>query len=242
MERAAAQADRARARRHREVERLERQREREQRADEKERQRLFHEHKEEEAEAHNRDLTETIEALGNLLQDALGLDCRLNFEALKTPLKMPEFEPKALGQVERAPEAKSYRPKPLGLIRRMIPGMKARYVRILKESQVKFDGEVGAYEEREKTRREAFQAARSRHEEKIKKLREKIAHQHAAIDAVKMDYEAGKENGVRLYCEAVLSHQSYPDGWPESFRVAFMSESKQLVVEYDFPDSTSPQR
>jgi restriction system protein len=32
-----------------------------------------------------------------------------------------------------------------------------------------------------------------------------------------------------------LSSQVYPDGWPESFKVAFVPESKQLVVEYDFP-------
>lgn len=32
-----------------------------------------------------------------------------------------------------------------------------------------------------------------------------------------------------------ISPSTYPDRWPDSFRVAFMSESEQLIVEYDFP-------
>jgi restriction system protein len=50
-----------------------------------------------------------------------------------------------------------------------------------------------------------------------------------------MGYEAGEKEGARQYCAAVLSSQSNREGWPDSFKIAFVPESKQLVVEYDFP-------
>ena len=40
---------------------------------------------------------------------------------------------------------------------------------------------------------------------------------------------------MRQYCETVLTAEAFPDGWPQSFKVAYVPESKQLVVEYDFP-------
>ncbi|MFZ0888387.1 MAG: restriction endonuclease [Candidatus Binataceae bacterium] len=94
---------------------------------------------------------------------------------------------------------------------------------------------MAAHGEREKARQVALQAARAEDEEKARKLQEKTARRHAEVDALRSDYEGGKKEGVRQYCEAVLSSQSNPDGWPESFKVAFVPQSKQVVVEYDLP-------
>jgi restriction system protein len=234
-ERAAKQVARERLRALREIERWQRERDRERLANEKERLRLFHLHNEEEAESHNRDLNKSVGELVNLLREVLGLDCRLDFNALKTPLQIPRFDPGALDRAEDAPRPENYRPKPMGLLARLLPRSKARYQVSLRQSRVRFDADLAAHREREKTRETALKAARQAHQEQALQIREKTARQHAAIDALKSDYQSGQRSGVQHYCEAVLSHQSNPNGWTDSFRIAFMPESKQLVVEYDLP-------
>jgi restriction system protein len=235
MQRAAEHASRAQARAAREVERSQRQRERERLANEKERLNLSHEHHEEEAESRNRDLGEAIKQVSNLLNDAVGLDHRLKFERLKAPLKRPEFDPGPLAQAEEPPRPENYRLKPPGFFARLIPGVQARHQLAIREARIRFDGDVTAHGEREKSRQVALYAARTEHEARVRTLEEKLARQHADIDALKSEYQAGSKEAVRQYCETVLSSQSNPDGWPQSFRIAFVPESKQVVVEYDFP-------
>jgi restriction system protein len=105
----------------------------------------------------------------------------------------------------------------------------------LRESRVRFDADVAAHRQRESSRQAALHAARQEHERSVQELEQKIARQHAEVEALQKGYEAGKKDSLRQYCEAVLSSQSNPEGWPETFKVAFVPESKQLVVEYDFP-------
>jgi restriction system protein len=235
MQRAAEQASRAQARAAREIERVQKQRERERHVNEKEELNLFHEHREEEVESRNRDLAEAIREVSNLLNDAVGHDHRLNFEKLKTPLKRPEFNPGVLGQAEEPPRPESYRPKAPGFFARLIPGIKARHQLALREARVKFDADVTAHREREKSRQLALPSAKKEHEERLRQLEQTIARQHAEIDALESEYAGGKKEAVRQYCEAVLSGQLNPDGWPQSFKIAFVPESKQVVVEYNFP-------
>ncbi len=235
MQRAAEQASRAQARAAREMERLQRQRERERIATEKERLLIFHEDQEQEAESRNSDLAQTIGRISKHLIEALGSDHRLDFESLKTPLKLPEFVPSALGEAEQAPRPENYLPKPPSLFARIFSKARVQHQQAIRESRVKFDADVAAHRDREKARQAALGVARAEHEEKVRKIREKTVRQNSAIDALRSDYENGKKEGLTQYCEAVLSGQSNPVGWPESLRIAYASESKQLVVEYDLP-------
>ena len=36
----------------------------------------------------------------------------------------------------------------------------------------------------------------------------------------------------------VLERSSYPEGFPQEFRTAYLPESKELVIEYELPDTT----
>lgn len=235
MQRASEQAARARARAAKEAEHLRQQRERQRLATEKEQIRLEHERKSEEAEAQNQRLSDTIKELSTLLLSALGREYCLNFEALKAPLRIPDFNPGSLNEPEDSPKPVNYRPNPPNLIARLIPGSKGRYQRALRESRSRFDADVASHAERENIRQAAFAAEKAKYEKKLRELKSEVSRQHAAVDEVKSSYEAGEKAGIEQYTEAVLSRLRNPDGWPDSFRTAFMPESKQLAVEYDFP-------
>src|SRR6266581_9161481 len=155
-QRVAEQASRVHARAAREIERLQKQRERERLANEKDQLRLFHEHHEEEAESRNRELVEAIRQVSSLLGDAVGVDHRLKFEELKAPPNRPEFNPGPLGQAEEPPRAENYLPHAPGFFARLIPGAKTRHELAIREARIRFDGDVAAHGEHEKSRQVAL--------------------------------------------------------------------------------------
>jgi len=239
MQRASAQAAQAQYRQQmqaiREAERIRRQQERARIAGQKEQLTHYHEEQEAEVEARNRDLGESVNRIESILAEALGRDHRLDFEKLKPLLRLPQFDPKSLGQAEPAPRPEDYLPKPLGFFARLVPGANDRHQIAIRDARARFDADVMRQAEGEKARKAALRAETAAHAEAVRDIKETISRQHHEIDELKADYEAGKPDAIRQYFELVLSSEHYPDGWPESVRVAFVAESKQLVVEYDFP-------
>jgi len=219
----------------REIERLQKQQQRARLASDKERLRIYHETKNEDAETLNLQLAETIAHLGSILSESIGVDHRLPFEKLKSVPQRPPFEPGVLGKIEDAPRRESYLPRPLGFFASLIPGAKARHVLAVREARAKFDADVAEHSEREKSRQVALNAALAEHQGKLKKLEEAAGRQHQEVDSLKTGYENGDRESVRAYCDAALSSQAFQDNGSQSFRLAYVPESKQIVVEYDFP-------
>jgi restriction system protein len=204
-------------------------------ADAKEQLRLFHEAQEEEVSSRNRELAESIGQITSVLQNALTSSHRLNFEKLKSHPEFEAFDPGALGKAEDPPRATDYLPPPPGFFAGLIPGAKARHQLAVRAARARFDAEAVAHAKREGSRQVALETERARYQAEVKDQVEKAQHQHDQIDALKKGYEAGDKDAIRQYCEAVLSSETYPDGWPDVFKLAYVPESKQLVVEYDFP-------
>ena len=59
--------------------------------------------------------------------------------------------------------------------------------------------------------------------------------QHAEIEVFKSDFEVGRPDAVTQYFALVLELSVYPDGFPQRFRLAYVPESRQLVVQYQLP-------
>jgi restriction system protein len=92
-----------------------------------------------------------------------------------------------------------------------------------------------AYEARENERQRAIAQLRDDFDAWVEEKRTEIASQHAEVDAFKRDLAAGIPAAVIEYCTLVLEQSSYPESFPQHAKLAFVPESKQLVVEYDLP-------
>ena len=204
-------------------------------ADSKEQLRLFHDAQEEEASSRNRDLAESLDQILSILRNALGPPHRLDFEKLKTRPQFKAFDPGQLGKVEDAPKASDYYPPEPGFFAKLIPGAKRRHQDAIRAACARFDAEVISHAKREESRQTALDAERARYQSGVKNLVEEAQRQHDQVDALKSSYEAGDKYAVRNYCEAVLSSEAFPEGWPQVFKLAYVPESKQQVLEYDFP-------
>jgi len=59
--------------------------------------------------------------------------------------------------------------------------------------------------------------------------------QDAEIDDFKKRFEASDPAAIVEYFSLVLDASSYPEDFPKKYRMAFVPESRQLVVEYELP-------
>ena len=59
--------------------------------------------------------------------------------------------------------------------------------------------------------------------------------QHAEVEAFKATFESGEPQAVVQYFALILERSHYPEGFPQAFRLAYIPESRQLVIQYQFP-------
>jgi restriction system protein len=103
------------------------------------------------------------------------------------------------------------------------------------DATVKYEQTSAEWNEREERRKDALAAAEREYEVAAAKRRKEAEPANAEIEAREADFEAGRPDAIVWYFSEVLQTRSYPSGFPHQFRMAFVPESKQLVVEVELP-------
>lgn len=246
---------RAFVRAHRESERLARQRLREQQAllrqaersrraveraqiaNQREQARLYAESRAAEADASTNEVRGSIDKLERLLNDALQTDSFLDFERMKEPLETPKFEPGRLAMPETAPLAVRYMPPPLSFLQSLVPGAARRHLELTEQGQQRYSAAMEEHERRESERLAQLEGAKRQHETQIEELKAKVDLQHREVDGLRERFDHGERDAISAYFDGVLGLSEYPEGFPLRWRLAFVPESKQLVIEYQLPTS-----
>lgn len=202
-----------------------------------------------EVERMNELLDARVARLEGLLQATLAVDDHLDFETLKDDPDVPEFDPGDLAISPRPPQMTvphlEKRPEPT-FVEKLRPGWKKRHAERLATAEANHAQAVSRakaahaealarYEAGEVKRKQDLAAAQREHEETAAQLKLEVEAQHRRIDQFKQEFDAGKPDAVCAYFNLVLERSSYPDDFPKTARLAFVPDSKQLVVEYDLP-------
>lgn len=204
-------------------------------ADQKERARLYTEAHIAEASLQNEQLEQTVFRLGSLLKESLSIDTFIDLDTLKQTYTPPLFDPGSLGLAASPPILQAYLPPALSGIQKMLPGAKERYDRQVAQAYAHYEADRVAYTERETQRQQALAHAQAAFEQQVREMRQKVAAHNAEIEAFQKDFAAGVPSAIVNYCTMVLDASAYPEDFPQHAKVAYVPESKQLVVEYDFP-------
>ena len=204
-------------------------------ADQKERERLYAELQNAQVALPNEQLDQKVTRLGSLLTDTLSVDDFFDLETLKQTPAIPAFQPGVLGVPEAPPVLQTYLPPDLSAIRKLLPGAKANHAKEVAAARERYEHARAAHAEREAARQTQLATAHAAHERHVAELREKTAAQHAEIALLQRDFAAGAPDAVVTYFTLVLESSAYPDDFPQHAKVAYVPESKQLVVEYDLP-------
>jgi restriction system protein len=232
-ERRRREAERAARTLERELQRREKEAARQRAYDEKEQKRLYAEQRTHEAEQLTTELLRRVDELEGLLGACLSTDPSFAIEGLKTePADIP-FEPGDLA-TPIEPPVKQLPPPPSGL-QKLMPGAKAKYERAVVDVETRYAGELAQAIQAERDRQVAFRAAEIEHGARVQAEAARVASENEEVDAFKAGYNSCEPDSVMAYCSMVLAASQYPEGFPQQHKVAYVPESKQLVIEMDLP-------
>ena len=212
-------------------------------ADQKERARLYIESRIAQVDVQNEQLEQDVARLNALLIEALAKDPFLDLNTLKEPLNLPLFsQSELLIATPLLPPWQSYLPpEPTGL-QKLLPGAKEKYAQQVAQAQALYNSHFTTYSQREADRQRRLAEAQKAHERQVSEVRQRVAAQHAEINDFQKALAASSPSAIVNYFTMVLEASDYPEGFPQTAKVAYVPESKQLVVEYDLPhlDIVSP--
>jgi restriction system protein len=202
-------------------------------ADGKERKRLYAESRAAEVAARNDDLEAETVALQGLLAATLKVNDRINFSSLKKPAVAPPWRHAELEKAVPPPAPDAFKPAPPTGLSKVFG--KSKFEHAIEESRVRYENALQWHAEREQVRISALAKARTEWQAAVDAANAEAQRQHAEIDAFEADYRRGVQDAVAAYCSMVLEASQYPKGFPQQFKLAYVPESRQAVIEYELP-------
>jgi restriction system protein len=166
------------------------------------------------------------------------VDDTVTFDSLRITENPPPFAPsKSLTTVIEGPSLQFFTSKvaPLPWYLSLIPSFKARHADQLRVAKERFESSQEEHKAQDIQRLEMLRSARDTYERGVSAFLEKKALRDSEVDAFRYSYYEGDSESIVAYCSMVLEKSDYPEGFPQNFSLAFLPESKQLVVEYELP-------
>lgn len=234
-ERQARALDREQLRAIREAERAQKAYERAAAADEKERKRLYVESRVAAIDAQNEQVDAYVRRLEVLLQETLDVDDFFDLDGLKVEPELPPFQPGALATAEPEPRLESFMPRAPSFMGGLVPGAKAKHEQAVAEAKAAHEQAVEEHAARERAREGALAVARAEHEAELARIVARAEEDNREVDELKEEFSRAVPSAVVQYFSLVLDASSYPESFPRHHRLAFVPESKQLVVEMELP-------
>jgi restriction system protein len=220
--RAAERAERAQAR---EQIRKERDSERTMRARERLNKQTYFESRVAEVEDMNRALGEACNALETILADGLARWIGVNWLGLRRKIDPTEFDKNPQLRVVTRPSLDAHLPEKPGFFERLIPGWSQRYDQKMVEARRKFQRLEDDYLASLEVRRRYMM-----------KLEAETKEYNEQLDAFHQAYRNGEPEAVAGFFDLVFEHSDFPDGFPAKWKVCYISDSKQLIVDFDLPN------
>ncbi|KAA0023325.1 restriction endonuclease [Antrihabitans cavernicola] len=205
-------------------------------ADDRDRKRLYVDSRLAEVEAMNFDLDTTVQALQQLLQDTLNVDDYLDFAKLKQPLAMPNWNYEHLENPTPTPSPEHFTPPPLTGMAKMFG--KAKYELACESGRLAYEEAIDARTHAEHVRLTELHHQQLAHKAAYVAAQKKMAEQHSEVDAFESAFTAGEPAAVVGYFDLVLQASNYPVGFDRIYRLAYVPESRQIVIEYNLPAAT----
>nr|MDT0657508.1 restriction endonuclease [Micromonospora sp. DSM 115978] len=203
-------------------------------ANERERKRLYAEARAARVAAANADIESRLEELDGLLATTLAVDDHIDLNRLKERVSLPEFNPGKLDVPLKPPEWNRFEPPPPGSLGKVFGG-EARYQQQLAAARDAFNQARAKHAAAETDRRRRLAAARRAYQAHCERLAAQIAARNSEIDRFGAALAAAEPNAVVEYFGLVLGNSVYPDNFPQRYRLAYVPESRQIVVEYQLP-------
>ncbi|MBX3065138.1 MAG: restriction endonuclease [Anaerolineae bacterium] len=221
------------------IEQQQRERTKQQKLLDKENKQQYLEGRIEEVEDLNRDTNQMLQQLRTVLEYTLSINDMIDFDTLRVADEPPTiYIPQILQTAATKPVKDHFtnRIKPPTLMERAL-GM-ARYKRETREAEELYDRAMEEHKNKEQERQLKIAELQRQHDADMAAFQQKVDQRNQEVDELKRSYMEGDISSINTYNTMVLERSEYPEGFPQSFRLAYLPESKELVIEYQLPDIT----
>ena len=186
-------------------------------------------------EAASEDLEHQVRTLQSLLLRSLTWDPAVPFDRLRRGYEEKPFAPGDLGRAGTEPRLADFLPLPPTGLASRLPKARREHEAAIEAGKLEYQRANATYARLEDERKAKLAAARAEHERAMAREADAVEKHNAELSALEAGYKEGATEAVINYFALVLEHSRYPEGFPQTFRLAFVPESRQLVVEYDLP-------
>ena len=235
-----AKAERERQRKEkarvRNIEKQRRERERQQKLARKEAKEYYIQSRFNEVDRMNDNLVETLNELSGILDHTLNVDDTISFDGLKIKGEYKEFQlPKRLGKEIQKPNLLNY--KSPDFFDKLFPGWEKRWETRVEAAEARYKKGMEKYSNLVEEREKEIDQLQQKYDEGKKAFQEKLNQRNFEVNEFEKSYFAGDSNAIVSYCSMVLERSEYPEVFPQEFRIAYVPEPNELVIEYELPTS-----
>jgi restriction system protein len=183
----------------------------------------------------NGELAEKVGELQNLLSAGMSSFKMPRFSMLKKKHESVPFRPGDLGKPIVPPAEQDFLPRPLGGFGRLFKLAREKNELAITQGRNKFRAACDTHSKVEKQRLEKLDAAQKAFESGVQAHRKEVEEYNNQVDAFEAGVNSGDAKALIDYFTMVLEQSDYPEGFPMEWKVAYIGESKQLVVEMELP-------
>jgi restriction system protein len=190
-----------------------------------------------EAEDLTAETQEVLTELRGLLASGLKANPRVSFDNLLLSEGVQPFTPPLeLAASRPAPRIEEFtnKIKPVTFWEKLF-SREARYGREVESARLRFTESENAYHAAEIERLNRLTGLHHEYEAAVEKKLAEVRQHNAEINDLHKAYLLGEPDAVTAHCSMVLEHSSYPEDFPHEFRVAYVTGSKEIVIEYELP-------
>lgn len=186
----------------------------------------------------NKDLESKIVELSNVLGHTLTVNDAITFDDLRIQEQFREFElPSELQKVFLPTSRDTYFSKisKPSAIEKLIPGWEKRYQKQLDEAERLYKEYQDKFEAFAAERNKKITSLREEYDKEKQAFELKIQQRNQETDEFEKAYQSSDPTAIVTYCTMVLERSDYPDDFPQEFRIAYVPDPKELVLEYELP-------
>ncbi|EKU96930.1 restriction endonuclease [Leptolyngbya sp. PCC 7375] len=207
----------------------------------------------EKVEEINSEIAEWIQELNEIIEHTLKVNDTISFDELRVKETFPEIQiPQELESKTPTPILNKPSPPPKWLTN-ILPCIKQRYINSVKKIDLAYQAAKKNYRKIEQERIAKLEKYKTDYEKGKQAFAAKVKQRNADVDELEKAYRTGDSSAVATYNEMVLERSEYPSiqeyaslfleygyitSFPQNFRVAYVSDSKQLVIDYELPNTS----
>ena len=188
-----------------------------------------------EAEDQTEDVVARAAAIDSLLQVHVGKRTAVDFYKLKRVFRPPSFD--AQGLDHQIPEPVLQVPPGPNVLERLIPPLMRRHEAAYEAAMREHDARRALHAKEAENRAQRLADLKEQYKVECDRLEAEVAAANKQVDEFREDYNKHVPDAVTEYFEMVLDSDILPSGFPKIARVAYVADSKQLVVERQMPSS-----